>query len=174
MAKTALSLLLWWITIPVLSQSKSPTKQETTSWLLVKLAHYQIPLYEDYKDGNLEKTVKTSGFRFSFQNDLFIIEFSKDYDHGKKIDQIRAEIPINEIQSIRYTGAFTTTLVLIVKPGDMIYLFNESEHTKALVDHVKIGFWVNDPTDQDIGERLVKAFGHLEELFRKQASREPF
>jgi len=87
---------------------------------------------------------------------------------------MRAEIPIVEINSIVYYGQFTSRLDFSIPSDKMFYVINQNDGSKTAINPLTIGFWVRSQADTDIGNRLQKAFWHLQTFYMKVKEKEPF
>jgi hypothetical protein len=147
----------------------SPSKEETQNWILSTFRKYSY-VYS-VRQTNNDIPVQYSNYQFDFKKDYFLITYLVEKDYGKKSYQEQAQLPIKNIEYIVYYGSWNPTLEIFSKGETSFVIKNLSTNDHRWAHSLSIGFWMKEDEDAEIGNRLIKAFGHIQDVFMKP---EPF
>ena len=148
------------------SNGRYVSKKETEDWILSKFRAYVLVDRRHSNVSGKDVITKYSDYKFSFENGCFIVNYLVEEGYGGKSSyREQAKIHIKDISRIIYYGSLTNRL-------DIIGHYMESIETTNIKTGVSIAdksftmlVWVKSDLDYDIGNRLSKAFWHLQEYY---------
>lgn len=163
---------------------KAQTLEETKSWIVSKLNKYQKEAFGVKLKGDCDSYWHSYNYISTFQQDTLVISYDvklifptcfkgdKVKDEKETAKKAVAKIPISDISKISsYDNGSKFLINTSLESIRFIATFN-SGNTESFTNSCSIGF--NLKTEQELLERLQKAFNHLITFYPKKAKKEIF
>ncbi len=144
----------------VFGQEKTPTKEETENWILEKLTQYTEKDGENFYGRN---------FTYGFDEYHFIINIEDGEGIYNKVDKIL--IPIYEINTGLLQCLFGDFQIHCESKNIELYYDNKKV---KIDDAILLDIETSPSTENDLCERLIKAFKHLKKFYKKKPKTEVF
>lgn len=163
-----------------------PSLQATEDWILSKINTYGFSTTSPYPEIDDKKNYKVSSRTCSFTSEMMVIDYYYEFETR---DMVTHDGHDRELSITRYSGMYTITIPLrdiseyIVGQIHTYASTIKFQRTKATLDSNpdngtrydnEVDFSIDTSREENLRERLQKAFENLKFYFPKQKSNETF
>lgn len=163
---------------------KAQTLEETKSWILSKLNKYQKESFGIKLKGDCDSYLQSYNYVSSFQQDTLVISYDikvifpncftgdKAKEEREAAKKALVKIPVSDISKIS-TSENGNKFAIHTKLETIRFISTFfTGKNEAFTDICSIG--INLKTEEDLLERLQKAFNRLKSFYPKKESKETF